>query len=192
MGVDESFVFGIDCGDVEGFNERGRGFCCGWYSEEVESVKSWSKHDSVSATELRKVRESLKSGSSKLRALVDDPLPDALQSIEGTGEAILLEGNLPQVSPWWQQFPKRLVTVPLCFSAVCCNIRCDLVINTSDVSRIHLEQCNSWSNSVMFFGITYLFGLLVAWAKRIGGDTHLWVNTSRNGSSSHFSPQPPK
>lgn len=48
---------------------------------------------------------------------------DSLQSTEGTGEAILLEGNLQQVSPWWQQFPKRWVIVLLCFSAfLLCNM----------------------------------------------------------------------
>ena len=38
-------------------------------------------------------------------------------STEGTGEAILLEGNLNQISPWRQQFPKRWVIVLLCFTA---------------------------------------------------------------------------
>ncbi|KAK7333121.1 hypothetical protein VNO80_29885 [Phaseolus coccineus] len=50
-------------------------------SEEVESAKSWSKHDSI-PTEVRKVRESLKSSSYELRALVNDPLPDALRTSE--------------------------------------------------------------------------------------------------------------
>ncbi|CAJ1960587.1 unnamed protein product [Sphenostylis stenocarpa] len=51
-------------------------------SEEVESEKSWGKHDSAPTTEVRKVRESLKSSSSELRALVNDPLPDALHISE--------------------------------------------------------------------------------------------------------------
>jgi len=50
-------------------------------SEEVESAKSWSKHDSV-PSEIRKVRESLKSSTCELRALVNDPLPDALRLSE--------------------------------------------------------------------------------------------------------------
>lgn len=48
---------------------------------------------------------------------------DQLQSTEGNGEAILLDGNLQQVSPWWQQFPKRWVIVLLCFTAfLLCNM----------------------------------------------------------------------
>lgn len=47
---------------------------------------------------------------------------DCLPSNDGTGEAILLEGNA-QVSPWWQQFPKRWVIVLLCFAAfLLCNM----------------------------------------------------------------------
>lgn len=46
-----------------------------------------------------------------------------LASAEGTGEAILLEGNVPQVSSWWQKFPKRWVVVLLCFAAfLLCNM----------------------------------------------------------------------
>jgi len=48
---------------------------------------------------------------------------DPLASTEGTGEAILLEGNVPQVSSWWQKFPKRWVIVLLCFAAfLLCNM----------------------------------------------------------------------
>ncbi|XP_027932130.1 uncharacterized protein LOC114187915 isoform X2 [Vigna unguiculata] len=49
---------------------------------ELESAKSGSKHDSVRSSEVRKVRESLKSSSYDLRALVNDPLPDALHLSE--------------------------------------------------------------------------------------------------------------
>jgi len=51
-------------------------------SDEVESAKSWSKHDSIPSSEIRKVRESLKSSSYELRALVNDPLPNALHISE--------------------------------------------------------------------------------------------------------------
>jgi ACS family sodium-dependent inorganic phosphate cotransporter len=52
-----------------------------------------------------------------------EPNIDKLKSTEGTGEAILLEGNLHQISPWWQQFPKRWVIVLLCFTAfLLCNM----------------------------------------------------------------------
>ena len=58
-----------------------------------------------------------------------EPDIDRLQPTDGTGEAILLEGNLLQTSPWWQQFPKRWVIVLLCFTAfLLCNM--DRVSNT--------------------------------------------------------------
>lgn len=53
---------------------------------------------------------------------------DPLQSTEGTGEAILLEGR---ASPWWQQFPKRWVIVLLCFTAF-------LLCNMDRVSHVFL------------------------------------------------------
>ncbi|CAL0334750.1 unnamed protein product [Lupinus luteus] len=51
-------------------------------TEEVEPEKSWSKCDSVPSAEVKKVRESLKSSSMELQALVKDPLADALQISE--------------------------------------------------------------------------------------------------------------
>ena len=53
-------------------------------AEEVDPEKSWSKYkyDPVPSPEVKKARESLKSSSSELRALVKDPLPDALDISE--------------------------------------------------------------------------------------------------------------
>ncbi|KAL2333070.1 hypothetical protein Fmac_014283 [Flemingia macrophylla] len=50
--------------------------------EEVEPEKWQSKHDHVSGADVRKVQESLKSSSLELRALIEDPLPDALHTSE--------------------------------------------------------------------------------------------------------------
>nr|KYP44525.1 Telomeric repeat-binding factor 2 [Cajanus cajan] len=50
--------------------------------EEVEPAKWKSKHDPVPSAEASKVRESLKSSSLELQALVEDPLPDALHKSE--------------------------------------------------------------------------------------------------------------
>lgn len=66
-----------------------------------------------------KIRVYYKSEEYDIAETKMDPLP----STEGTGEAILLEGNLQQVSPWWQQLPKRWVIVLLCFAAfLLCNM----------------------------------------------------------------------
>jgi len=44
-------------------------------------------------------------------------------SADGSAEAILVEGNLQNASPWWQQFPRRWVIVLLCFSSfLLCNM----------------------------------------------------------------------
>jgi ACS family sodium-dependent inorganic phosphate cotransporter len=47
---------------------------------------------------------------------------DSLASAEGSTETVLVEGNVLEVSPWWE-LPKRWVIVLLCFSAfLLCNM----------------------------------------------------------------------
>lgn len=54
---------------------------------------------------------------------ITDAKVDSLTSIEESSEAVLVEGNVPKVSPWWEQFPKRWVIVLLCFTAfLLCNM----------------------------------------------------------------------
>ncbi|KAK7302109.1 hypothetical protein RJT34_12989 [Clitoria ternatea] len=50
--------------------------------EEVEPIKSWSKYQYMSSVEVGQIRESLKSSSADLRALVKDPLHGALRTSE--------------------------------------------------------------------------------------------------------------
>ena len=48
---------------------------------------------------------------------------ESLTSMEGSSEAILAEGNVQEVAPWWERFPKRWVIVFLCFTAfLLCNM----------------------------------------------------------------------
>lgn len=51
-------------------------------AKEKEPEKLGSKYDPLPSTEVNKVRESLKSSSMELKALVKDPLPDALHTSE--------------------------------------------------------------------------------------------------------------
>lgn len=51
-------------------------------TEEVEPANSRSKYDLFPSPEVKEVQESLKSSSLELRALVKDPLPDALRTSE--------------------------------------------------------------------------------------------------------------
>lgn len=89
---------------------------------------------------------------------------DRLQSTEGTGEAILVDGNMQQISPWWQQFPKRWVIVLLCFSAfLLCNM--DRVSNFFWCLWFQLLFMFSMSHTnpkllVFFADILYIFILL--------------------------------
>lgn len=48
---------------------------------------------------------------------------DSLTSAEGSSEAVVVEGNVQNVSAWWEDFPKRWVIVVLCFTAfLLCNM----------------------------------------------------------------------
>ncbi|CAJ1950155.1 unnamed protein product [Sphenostylis stenocarpa] len=98
---------------------------------------------------------------------------DPLQSTEGTGEAILLEGNLQQVSPWWQQFPKRWVIVLLCFSAF---LLCNMDRVNMSIAILPMSQEFNWNSATVgliqssfFWG--YLLTQIVGgiWADKIGG-----------------------
>ncbi|XP_027190658.1 uncharacterized protein [Cicer arietinum] len=51
-------------------------------AEEVRPTNLLCKYDSLPSAEVKKVRESLKSSSMELKALVKDPLPDALHTSE--------------------------------------------------------------------------------------------------------------
>lgn len=54
---------------------------------------------------------------------ITEGVVDSLPSADGSAEAILVEGNLQNASPWWQQFPRRWVIVLLCFASfLLCNM----------------------------------------------------------------------
>lgn len=54
---------------------------------------------------------------------ITEEVVDSLPSADGSAEAILVEGNLQNTSPWWQQFPRRWVIVLLCFASfLLCNM----------------------------------------------------------------------
>lgn len=54
---------------------------------------------------------------------ITEGVVDSLPSADGSAEAVLVEGNLQNVSPWWQQFPRRWVIVLLCFASfLLCNM----------------------------------------------------------------------
>ncbi|WJX92647.1 Ascorbate transporter, chloroplastic, variant 2 [Trifolium repens] len=102
-----------------------------------------------------------------------EPNIDKLKSTEGTGEAILLEGNLHQISPWWQQFPKRWVIVLLCFTAF---LLCNMDRVNMSIAILPMSQEFNWNSATVgliqssfFWG--YLLTQIVGgiWADKVGG-----------------------
>ncbi|XP_058766824.1 ascorbate transporter, chloroplastic-like [Vicia villosa] len=104
---------------------------------------------------------------------IGEPKIDRLQSTEGSGEAILLDGNLSQVSPWWQQFPKRWVIVLLCFTAF---LLCNMDRVNMSIAILPMSQEFNWNSATVgliqssfFWG--YLLTQIVGgiWADKVGG-----------------------
>ncbi|WVZ17188.1 hypothetical protein V8G54_010170 [Vigna mungo] len=127
------------------------------------------KHAQPKVAKANKFRVSYKSEEYNISETKIDPL----QSTEGTGEAILLEGNLQQVSPWWQQFPKRWVIVLLCFSAF---LLCNMDRVNMSIAILPMSQEFNWNSATVgliqssfFWG--YLLTQIVGgiWADKIGG-----------------------
>ncbi|KAK7274403.1 hypothetical protein RIF29_15488 [Crotalaria pallida] len=98
---------------------------------------------------------------------------DVAESPEGTGEAILLEGNLLQVSPWWQQFPKRWVIVLLCFAAF---LLCNMDRVNMSIAILPMSQEFNWNSATVgLIQSSFFWGYLLTqilggiWADKLGG-----------------------
>ncbi|KAK8466327.1 hypothetical protein PHAVU_008G061900 [Phaseolus vulgaris] len=98
---------------------------------------------------------------------------DPLASTEGTGEAILLEGNAPQVSSWWQKFPKRWVIVLLCFAAF---LLCNMDRVNMSIAILPMSQEFKWNSATVgLIQSSFFWGYLLTqvlggiWADKLGG-----------------------
>ncbi|XP_022635622.1 ascorbate transporter, chloroplastic isoform X2 [Vigna radiata var. radiata] len=96
-----------------------------------------------------------------------------LASAEGTGEAILLEGNVPQVSSWWQKFPKRWVVVLLCFAAF---LLCNMDRVNMSIAILPMSQEFNWNSATVgLIQSSFFWGYLLTqilggiWADKLGG-----------------------
>ncbi|KOM37107.1 hypothetical protein LR48_Vigan03g048800 [Vigna angularis] len=96
-----------------------------------------------------------------------------LASAEGTGEAILLEGNVPQVSSWWQKFPKRWVVVLLCFAAF---LLCNMDRVNMSIAILPMSQEFKWNSATVgLIQSSFFWGYLLTqilggiWADKLGG-----------------------
>ncbi|KAK7387299.1 hypothetical protein VNO78_27999 [Psophocarpus tetragonolobus] len=127
--------------------------------EEVESTTSCSKHDAVPSAEVRNVQESLKTSFLELRALVKDPLPDALHTSEVV-RSKLATSDTNIVPPFENQ--SEYVDVPdpnVCQSIVLfqpssANLEKKPSVRCSNIRRPNLMEQNSsartfeWDDSV--------------------------------------------
>lgn len=135
-------------------------------SEEVESAKSLSKHDSVPSSEVKKVRESLKSSSYDLRALVKDPLPDALHLSEAV-RSKLANSDTNIEPPIEKQSPDVDVPDPnVCQSIVLfqsndANLGKESSVHSSDLHQPNLMERNRSAQTfevIMFVIVCFNLG----------------------------------
>ncbi|XP_037492858.1 ascorbate transporter, chloroplastic [Jatropha curcas] len=98
---------------------------------------------------------------------------DSLNSAEGSGEAVLVEGNLQGTSPWWEQFPKRWVIVLLCFMAF---LLCNMDRVNMSIAILPMSQEFNWnSTTVGLIQSSFFWGYLMTqilggiWADKLGG-----------------------
>ncbi|KAL5859684.1 hypothetical protein ACOSQ4_000980 [Xanthoceras sorbifolium] len=98
---------------------------------------------------------------------------DALKSSEGPSEAALVEGNVEETYPWWEQFPKRWVIVLLCFTAF---LLCNMDRVNMSIAILPMSKEFNWNSATVgliqssfFWG--YLLTQIVGgiWADKIGG-----------------------
>ncbi|KAF5451621.1 hypothetical protein F2P56_026712 [Juglans regia] len=104
---------------------------------------------------------------------ITDAKVDSLTSIEESSEAVLVEGNVPKVSSWWEQFPKRWVIVLLCFTAF---LLCNMDRVNMSIAILPMSKEFNWNSATVgliqssfFWG--YLLTQIVGgiWADKIGG-----------------------
>ncbi|XP_050249592.1 ascorbate transporter, chloroplastic-like isoform X1 [Quercus robur] len=98
---------------------------------------------------------------------------DSLTSTETSSDAVLVEGNVEEVSPWWEQFPKRWVIVLLCFTSF---LLCNMDRVNMSIAILPMSKEFNWNSATVgliqssfFWG--YLLTQIVGgiWADKIGG-----------------------
>uniref|UniRef100_A0A2N9GKJ0 Major facilitator superfamily (MFS) profile domain-containing protein n=1 Tax=Fagus sylvatica TaxID=28930 RepID=A0A2N9GKJ0_FAGSY len=104
---------------------------------------------------------------------ITDAEVDSLSSTEMPSEAVLVEGNVQEASPWWEQFPKRWVIVLLCFTAF---LLCNMDRVNMSIAILPMSKEFNWNSATVgliqssfFWG--YLLTQIVGgiWADKIGG-----------------------
>ncbi|CAH8362476.1 unnamed protein product [Eruca vesicaria subsp. sativa] len=116
-----------------------------------------------------KSRASYKSEESDITEGVVDSLP----SPDGSAEAILVQGNLQNASPWWQQFPRRWVIVLLCFASF---LLCNMDRVNMSIAILPMSQEYNWNSATVgLIQSSFFWGYLLTqilggiWADKFGG-----------------------
>ncbi|XWS32170.1 hypothetical protein CRYUN_Cryun23aG0137900 [Craigia yunnanensis] len=98
---------------------------------------------------------------------------DSLPSPDGTNEAVLVEGDMQEAVPWWQNFPKRWVIVLLCFAAF---LLCNMDRVNMSIAILPMSKEFNWNSATVgviqssfFWGylLTQILGGI--WADKFGG-----------------------
>ncbi|KAL9430192.1 hypothetical protein AB3S75_025553 [Citrus x aurantiifolia] len=98
---------------------------------------------------------------------------DSPQSTEIPSEAVLLDGDLQETSPWWEQFPKRWVVVLLCFSAF---LLCNMDRVNMSIAILPMSKEFNWNSATVgLIQSSFFWGYLLTqiiggiWADKFGG-----------------------
>lgn len=98
---------------------------------------------------------------------------DSLQSMEIPSEAVLLDGDLQETSPWWEQFPKRWAVVLLCFSAF---LLCNMDRVNMSIAILPMSKEFNWNSATVgLIQSSFFWGYLLTqiiggiWADKFGG-----------------------
>ncbi|XP_010556546.1 PREDICTED: ascorbate transporter, chloroplastic [Tarenaya hassleriana] len=98
---------------------------------------------------------------------------EPLRSADGSPEAVLVEGNLQDASPWWQQFPKRWVIVLLCFASF---LLCNMDRVNMSIAILPMSQEFNWNSATVgLIQSSFFWGYLLTqilggiWADKFGG-----------------------
>ncbi|CAN8308944.1 unnamed protein product [Cochlearia groenlandica] len=125
--------------------------------------------DSGISNNTKRYRAHYKSEDSDITPEVADSLPSA----DGSAEAILVEGNVQNASPWWQRFPRRWVIVLLCFASF---LLCNMDRVNMSIAILPMSQQYNWNSATVgLIQSSFFWGYLLTqilggiWADKFGG-----------------------
>lgn len=143
----------------------------GWFQPKAEDRIGTRKGKSLQSLDVKEDRicAFYKSDEYDItEAKVDSP-----QSTEIPSEAVLLDGDLQETSPWWEQFPKRWAVVLLCFSAF---LLCNMDRVNMSIAILPMSKEFNWNSATVgLIQSSFFWGYLLTqiiggiWADKFGG-----------------------